>query len=169
MVKGNTFAATAFFSYGAFWMAWYVAQFVVKTAAVTGAVPAFTGAKTFPVGETLIMSLWGVFTFLFWIPTLRKNGCLCTVFGSLWVTFFLLAGGQWSAGCNQAAGYVGFLCGCSAIYTAFAEVRDVLFNIRRSLSAAALTATRRTRCFFSNTLSERLVSLHSSNPHLLVI
>lgn len=123
MVKGNTFAATAFFSYGAFWMAWYVAQFVVKTAAVAGtAVPAFSGAKTFPIGETLIMVLWGVFTFLFWIPTLRKNGCLCTVFGTLWVTFLLLAGGQWSAACGQAAGYIGFVCGCSAIYTAFAEV-----------------------------------------------
>lgn len=123
MVKGNTFAATAFFSYGAFWMAWYVAQFVVKTAAVAGtAVPAFSGAKAFPVGETLIMVLWGVFTFLFWIPTLRKNGCLCTVFGTLWVTFLLLAGGQWSAACSQAAGYIGFVCGCSAIYTAFAEI-----------------------------------------------
>lgn len=131
MIKGNTFAATAFFSYGAFWMAWFTHQFTVKeaaaaAAAVPGATAAFTGAKTFVVGETLIMVLWGVFTFLFWIPTLRKNGCLCFVFGSLFITFFLLAGGQWSPACGQAAGYIGFLCGCSAIYTAFAEVRRCL-------------------------------------------
>lgn len=105
MIKGNTFAATAFFSYGAFWMAYFVHNYIVKSAAAAAAAvaapasPAFTGPATFVVGETLIMALWGVFTFLFWVPTLRKNGCLCFVFGSLFMTFFLLAGGQWSKVC----------------------------------------------------------------------
>lgn len=52
--------------------------------------------------------------------TLRKNGGLITIFSTLVITFALLAGGVHSAQCNQAAGYVGFLCGTSAIYTAFA-------------------------------------------------
>jgi succinate-acetate transporter protein len=120
MVKGNTFAATAFFSYGAFWMAFFVMKYLVKTSVALGAAAAYSGH--FQVGETLIMVLWGVFTTAFFVPTLRKNGCLMFVFGSLAVTFFLLAGGQWSKACLTAAGYMGFVCGCSAMYTAFAEI-----------------------------------------------
>lgn len=121
LVKGNTFAGTAFFSYGAFWCAFFLLKFLVKTNAGLAA-PAFTGAASFKVGETLVMVLWGLFTAGFFVPTLRKNGALMTVFGSLTLTFFLLAGGQWSKTCEKAAGYVGFGCGCSAIYTAFAEL-----------------------------------------------
>jgi succinate-acetate transporter protein len=120
MIKGNTFAGTAFFSYGAFWMAFFVMKFLIKSSSVLGGPKVYTA--DFKVGETLIMVLWGVFTTAFFVPTLRKNSCLMFVFGSLAITFFLLAGGQWSPACNQAAGYVGFVCGCSAIYTAFAEI-----------------------------------------------
>jgi len=42
-----------------------------------------------------------------------------TVFLTLVITFILLAGGVHDSRCNKAAGYVGFLCGSSAIYTAF--------------------------------------------------
>lgn len=44
------------------------------------------------------------------------------VFGSLSITFWLLAAGQYSAAAGQAAGYFGAFCGLSAIYTAFAEI-----------------------------------------------
>eukprot|EP00775_Hariotina_reticulata_P003363 gene3363-3638_t len=71
MIKGNTFAATAFFSYGAFWCAWFALNAFAKT--TQGPV---TGATSFHVGETLIMCLWGVFTLCFFVPTLRKNICL---------------------------------------------------------------------------------------------
>lgn len=105
-------------------MAFFVVKYITATAKATAlannTLPAFVG--TFAVGQTLIHCLWGVFTFGFFIPTLRKNGCLMTVFGTLFVTFFLLAGGVWNKPCSQAAGYVGFVCGCSAIYTAFAEI-----------------------------------------------
>lgn len=119
LIKGNTFAGTAFFSYGAFWCAFFLMKYLIKTTATLGAA-AYSGH--FQVGETLIMVLWGVFTSAFFVPTLRKNSCLMFVFGSLALTFFLLAGGQWSKPCLQAAGYFGFVCGCSAIYTAFAEI-----------------------------------------------
>lgn len=115
LIKGNTFAGTAFFSYGAFWMAFFLGKLLAaqKLAA---------GAAEFKVAETLFLCLWGVFTTLFFIPTLRKNLCLMTVFGTLAITFFMLAGGVWNHQANMAAGYMGFVCGCSAIYTAFAEI-----------------------------------------------
>ncbi len=39
---------------------------------------------------------------------------------TLVITFSLLAGGMHSESCEKAAGYVGFFCGASAIYAAFA-------------------------------------------------
>ena len=42
-----------------------------------------------------------------------------TIFSTLVITFTLLAGGVHDIRCHRAAGYVGFLCGSSAIYTAF--------------------------------------------------
>lgn len=100
---------------GSFWVAFFVSKFIS-----TGPNALFKAA--FGVGETLIMAWWALFTFGFFVATLRKNGCLMTVFGSLTLTFALLAGGQWNARCLKAAGYVGVFCGSSAIYTAFAEI-----------------------------------------------
>jgi succinate-acetate transporter protein len=47
------------------------------------------------------------------------------VFASLFLTFFLLAGANYSSGVRTAAGYMGLLCGGSAIYTGFA----ILFQV----------------------------------------
>eukprot|EP00877_Chromochloris_zofingiensis_P014073 jgi/Chrzof1/891/Cz01g32260.t1 len=148
LIKGNTFAGTAFFSYGAFWMAYFVGALLAKSGN-----PAYAAPAAFKVGETLFLCLWGVFTFGFFVPTLRKNGCLMTVFGSLTCTFFLLAGGQWSISCNKAAGYVGFFCGCSAIYTAFAEIYHeslgiVLPGLRpvKFIGAAGVKVTTQAMC-----------------------
>lgn len=118
LIKGNVFAATAFFSYGAFWMGFFLTKYFGSAAGLLTA----TAATPYKVGETLFMCLWGVFTLAFFVPTLRRNHCLMTVFGTLTITFFLLAGGQWSANTEKAAGYFGFVCGCSAIYTAIAEI-----------------------------------------------
>mmetsp|Transcript_20075 Transcript_20075/g.59626 ORF Transcript_20075/g.59626 Transcript_20075/m.59626 type:complete len:112 (-) Transcript_20075:353-688(-) len=73
-------------------------------------------------GKTLWSGLWGILTMLFFVVTLRKNVSLQVVFSSLFVTFFLLAGGVHNAHVNTAAGYVGFACGASAIYAAFAQL-----------------------------------------------
>lgn len=102
---------------GSFWIAFFISKFI---AASPTSAQGFHGS--FAVGETLIMAWWSLFTLCFFVATLRKNGCLMTVFGSLTITFALLAGGQWSPRCLKAAGYVGVFCGSSAIYTAFAEI-----------------------------------------------
>ncbi|KAL6747486.1 GPR1/FUN34/yaaH family-domain-containing protein [Haematococcus lacustris] len=114
LIKGNTFAGTAFSSYGCFWMGWFLFNYF----AVSKITPSVLAVAL--TGDTLWCGLWGVLTFLFYIVTLRKNGCLQTIFLTLWITFFLLAGGNYSARCKEAAGYVGFFCGSSAIYAAIA-------------------------------------------------
>ncbi|KAG2422612.1 hypothetical protein HXX76_010393 [Chlamydomonas incerta] len=112
LIKGNTFGGTAFASYGAFWMGWFLLEYLTITNKAL-----FPGVKS---GKTLWCGLWAFLTFGFFIVTLRKNGCLMTIFSTLVITFSLLAGGQWSPDCEQAAGYWGFFCGASAIYAAFA-------------------------------------------------
>ncbi|GLC33073.1 hypothetical protein PLESTB_000373400 [Pleodorina starrii] len=121
LIKGNTFGGTAFSSYGAFWMGWFLLEFLMKEH------PALY--PTAVTGKTLWCGLWGFLTLAFFVVTLRKNVCLMTVFSSLVLTFWLLAGGVWNARCNQAAGYIGFFCGSSAIYTAFAFLYKIELGI----------------------------------------
>jgi succinate-acetate transporter protein len=122
-LKGNTFAGTAFLTYGAFWMSYFVTSFLEKTNPST-----FSGS--FSVGKTLYLCLWGVLSFGLFIPTLRKNVCLMFTFGTLTATFFLLAGGVWNGHVHIAAGYLGFVCGCSALYTAFAILYQETLGIK---------------------------------------
>jgi hypothetical protein len=119
--KGNTFGTTAFTSYGAFWF-WYA--FLLWTVGAGWIKPPAANA----VGLALLM--WGVFTFLMWIAAFRANFVLWTVFLLLWVTFFLLAGGDlgMGAGWHTAGGWVGLLTGVDALYLAFAEVMNATFS-----------------------------------------
>lgn len=114
IIKGNTFGGTAFCSYGCFWLGWYE----MNTMALEH------GGEEALTGMTLWNALWAVLTFGFFIVTLRKNICLQTIFSTLTVTFALLAGGVHNQTCNKVAGYVGFVCGTSAIYAALAMLYE---------------------------------------------
>jgi hypothetical protein len=74
--------------------------------------------------------MWGVFTFLMWMATFRTNFVLWTVFLLLWITFFLLAGGDlgMGAGWHTAGGWVGLITGVDALYLSFAEVANATFG-----------------------------------------
>lgn len=109
--RGNTFGATAFVSYGAFW--WSFALFVLF---LHDKVPgAFVGWYLF---------MWGVFTFYMWIGSLPLNRAVQSVFLVLWITFFLLAAGDFtgSAALTHAGGYAGLLDALLAAYLAAADV-----------------------------------------------
>jgi succinate-acetate transporter protein len=115
--KGNTFGTTAFVSYGLFWLT-LVALWVIPGAGAPngGATPAaYMGWYLF---------LWGVFTFFMWLGTFGKNRAVQFVFLSLTVLFGLLAVRDWtgSAAVGKLAGFVGIVCGASAVYLAMAEV-----------------------------------------------
>ena len=115
--SGNTFGATAFTSYGAFWLA-------VSAIFIPG----------FGVGSTLGSALhpalglfflgWTIFTGLMFLGTLRANLALLAVFGLLFLTFVFLTIGELgpSAGMHQFGGYLGVLTAIVAWYTALAGV-----------------------------------------------
>src|ERR1051325_4968347 len=78
---GNTFGATAFTSYGAFWLSfWAFGQFFEKS------VPAAHLDAT--LGVYLIA--WGIFTSYMWIASLRTTAAISLVFILLAATFIIL-------------------------------------------------------------------------------
>jgi uncharacterized protein len=120
--KGNTFATTAFISYGLFWFS-LVALIVFPkigwaSAADNTAMAAY-------------LAMWGLFTAVMFIGTLRLHVAGQIVFGSLTVLFFLLAIGDFTAaspGFKHFTGYEGIFCGFSAIYAGLAQVLNELYG-----------------------------------------
>jgi len=109
--RGNTFATVAFLSYGAFWL-----SFVAYVHVFGGGAPGpFVG---------WYLCVWGVFTFYMWIASFRHNTALQLVFLTLWITFFLLAGGEWFGieALHTLGGYTGLVCAGIAAYLSAAEI-----------------------------------------------
>jgi succinate-acetate transporter protein len=53
---------------------------------------------------------------------------LWLVFLNLWVTFFLLEGGALGMGTGSLGGYLGIVCGLTALYVSFTEVTNGQFR-----------------------------------------
>jgi uncharacterized protein len=117
--KGNTFATTAFISYGFFWL---------SLVALIG-LPKLGFVATDDTAMSAYLAIWGLFTCVMFLGTLRLNRALQVVFGTLTVLFFLLAyshATSTSTGFKHATGYEGLVCGFSAIYTGLAQVLNEL-------------------------------------------
>ena len=107
--KGNTFGLTAFVSYGFFWLTLVTLILLPKWDLIPA--PSVGGMVAY-----LIM--WGIFTGLLFIGTLKINRALQVVFATLTLLFFLLALGDktGNAAIKTFTGYEGIICGASAIY-----------------------------------------------------
>src|SRR6201998_3916699 len=120
--KNNTFAATAFISYGLFWLS--LVTMIVLTKIGWAA----------PSNDTAIaayLAMWGLFTAVMFIGTLRLHVAGQVVFGSLTILFFLLAIGDYinaNPGFRQFTGYEGIFCGFSAIYAGLAQVLNEVYG-----------------------------------------
>lgn len=68
--------------------------------------------------------LWGIFTFYMWLATFRSNKTLMLVFLFLWITFVLLAIGEFagSSSLHHLGGYFGLVTAALAAYLSAAEV-----------------------------------------------
>ncbi len=119
--KGNTFACTAFTSYGMFWLSLVALIWLPKTSL------AMPGAG---ISLSAYLIMWGLFTLVLFAGTLRLNRALQVVFFTLTVLFFLLAIGHssGSATITKIAGWVGLLCGFSAIYAGLAQVLNEVYG-----------------------------------------
>ncbi len=120
--KGNTFATTAFVSYGLFWLS-LVALIVLPKIG--------WGATSNDTAMAAYLAMWGLFTAVMFLGTLRLNRALQVVFATLTILFFMLAIGDFtsaSPGFKRITGYEGIFCGFSAIYAGLAQVLNELFG-----------------------------------------
>jgi succinate-acetate transporter protein len=115
--KGNTFGATAFSSFGAFWLSYaaYV-KFVVPD------LPTATEYKA----TGLFLLAWAIFTGYMLLASLRTTGAIAMVFLTLTATFVLLCIGAFDQNTTitHAGGIVGLVTAGFAWYASFAVVTN---------------------------------------------
>ncbi|RLC41494.1 MAG: hypothetical protein DRH44_03850 [Candidatus Coatesbacteria bacterium] len=112
--NGNTFGTTAFTSYGLFWLS-LVFLLVIPNMKWWDAIVSNSAMAFY-------LLIWGIFTNLMFIGTLKLNRALQVVFGTLFILFYLLAIAEASGSTvmQRVAGIEGIICGASAIYAAIA-------------------------------------------------
>jgi succinate-acetate transporter protein len=130
--RGNTFGATAFSSFGAFWLSyWWI---VTHLSAASGDVHQAIG---------LYLILWAIFTAFMTVAALRTSMAVLVVFVLLTLAFLFLGIGAFQNGMpapdamTKVGGWIGILTGVAAWYAAAATVinathrRDLLPTLPR--------------------------------------
>jgi succinate-acetate transporter protein len=118
--NNNTFGATAFTSFGGFWLSFFAFQLFA------GSVPPEN------VGDAvgLYLIAWGIFTTYMWIASFRVSVAVNVVFLLLALTFFFLGIGD--SGGNETithiGGYLGIATALAAWYASFAGVTNRTFG-----------------------------------------
>lgn len=110
--RNSMFGATAFTSYGFFW----ISLVIIKTDILGVAVDDTSLGAYF--------AIWGIMTLIMFLGTLKGNRSLQFVFLTLAILFLVLAAGTISGNgaVMKIAGVVGMICGSIAIYTAAGEI-----------------------------------------------
>ena len=122
--KGNTFGATAFCSYGGFWVAfWWLAEKDLAN----------LGPEGYKVVGVFLLG-WTIFTAYMTVAATRVSGAVLGVFVLLTITFLVLAIGWFdkeSSGWIKIGGYFGIATALVAWYASFACV--TAFTFKRSV------------------------------------
>jgi len=115
--KGNTFGATAFASYGAFWLSfWYLLNHIPEHASADDL---HKGIGTYLLG-------WTIFTAYMFIASTKTSVALMAVFALLALTFLFLAIGAYAASgsMTKIGGWLGLITAVVAWYTSLAGVMN---------------------------------------------
>jgi hypothetical protein len=119
--KNNTFGMTAFISYGFFWLS-LVGIIIMPQMGLA--------VKTDSISMAVYLFMWGLFTAIMFVATLKLSKSLQFIFGSLMLLFLLLSMADLSGSAiiKVVAGYEGIVCGFSAIYTAGAQILNEAYK-----------------------------------------
>ena len=119
--KNNTFAATAFISYGFFWLT--LAGIIIFPTLGLAAPPSQMAMASY-------LGIWGFLSLVLFIGMLKLNRALQVVFFLLTTVFALLALGDLlgSPTLKTTAGFGGILLGFCAIYTGLAQVINEVYG-----------------------------------------
>jgi succinate-acetate transporter protein len=117
--RGDTFGATCFSSFGAFWIG-IATMVILESTGVISPVPR--------EGMAVLFIAWGIFTAYATIASLRVNRAVTSIFVTLVILFFMLAAGEWNVTVHKIAGYEGIICALIAWYTSAAVLINTLFG-----------------------------------------
>jgi uncharacterized protein len=120
--NNNTFGATAFSSFGAFWLSlWAYNQFYADK---------ITDKADAGHAVGLYLIAWGIFTAYMFIASLRTSVAVSVVFGLLTATFFVLGIGDSGANTDivKIGGYLGLATALAAWYASFAVVTNKTYG-----------------------------------------
>jgi succinate-acetate transporter protein len=124
--RNNTFAATAFTSYGAFWLSFFLLVLVF--------IPQMKTATPSDIGNFVgtYLLAWGIFTAYMTVAALRAARAVLIVFVLLTLTFVVLAIGEYAVSdtIHKAGGYVGIATAAAAMYASFGDVVNASFGRR---------------------------------------
>jgi len=117
--NGNAFGATAFTSYGAFWM-----SYATILLPGSGVISAFTDPTELNSALGIYLMAWFMVTFLLLIVSLRKNVGLVVLFACLTITFLLLGIGTFTASLpvTKSGGALGVITAFVAYYVGLADL-----------------------------------------------
>ena len=120
--NNNAFGATAFTSYGAFWLSfWAFNQFYASK---------ITDKADLGHAVGLYLIAWGIFTTYMWIASFRVSVAVNLVFLTLAATFIVLGIGEAGAKMDivKIGGYIGIATAILAWYASFAVVTNRTFG-----------------------------------------
>ena len=114
--KNNTFGATAFTSYGAFWLS--LASIVLLESLK---IINFGADRNIAIG--LFLVAWTIFTFYMWIGSFKTNNALVFIFTTLVITYVLLDLAEFKIiSSSVPGGIMGLVCAAGAWYTSAAGI-----------------------------------------------
>ncbi|MCW2751292.1 MAG: hypothetical protein JWR83_2402 [Aeromicrobium sp.] len=119
--KGNVFGATAFLSFGAFWVSfWYL----------TGHTDLSGGGTELHQGIGAFLLGWAIFTAIMTIGATRVTNVVLTVFVLLTITFFFLSFGEFweKTTLTHIGGYFGLATAAAAWYGTLAGVTNSTYK-----------------------------------------
>jgi len=119
-LKGNVFGATAFSSYGGFWLSfWYL---VTYTAEDMG--------DDKHVGVGIFLLAWTIFTVYMWFASTQVSNALVITFSAVLIAFILLTLGALleQTGLTKVGGYIGLVAAVAAWYTSAAGILSTTFG-----------------------------------------
>ena len=120
--KANTFGATAFVSYGAFWLAFAVYFQFIEPELLSKGVP----ESSITTATGIFLVGWAVFTLYMLLASLRTTAAQIAVFATLFLTFLLLAVGDLTGvdAIATVGGIVGLVSALCAWYASAAIVTN---------------------------------------------
>ena len=119
--RNNTFGATAFTSFGAFWIA-----FALLVTFYIGKIP----PAAVPMALGIFLLAWAIFTAYMTVAATAVSGPVLAVFVLLTITYFVLAIGSFTsqAGLTVLGGYLGILTAIAAWYASAKGIYAATLN-----------------------------------------